>query len=334
MSSMDTLKLEPLLASALMLVPFATASQQINHWLSERGEVEEPQKPLSSTPRDIIVIMRGIRATLQTLDCDSLRPGLSPSPGAEPGVDNHSIFLDSNTCSATQTISRSHVMVPILEATGKEAFSKLQKRLDSTFIHNGGDGNELLSACSAAFNILKDIRNNAFSSISLSQPSPSSSSSPDDLASDDFEPQAMSLPQVASWLRSFACRSVIPQPTEPLTRYFLTFLVQAPQAYLDLVLPLLDQRLESPATAGPGGISTELTMEQALALDIYAHWSVLMFLVEEESWWIGNLPFVTLSGMVNRYGNSFVTRLWPEEGRWQWWPGGMLNILREIKQYR
>lgn len=83
----DTLKLEPLLASALMLVPFATASQQINHWDSARSELRKPHKLLSSTPRDIIIIMRGIRATLQTLVCGSLSPDLEPPLDKEPAID-------------------------------------------------------------------------------------------------------------------------------------------------------------------------------------------------------------------------------------------------------
>ncbi|EGD83988.2 hypothetical protein H112_07670 [Trichophyton rubrum D6] len=332
MSSLDTLKLEPLLASALMLVPFATASQQINHWLSENEGVEEARKPLSSTPRDIIVIMRGIRATLQTLDCESPVSGIAPSPVTDPGIDDHSILPEARTRASGIATPCNHTMGPIIASTSEEAYSKLQQRLDYAFYH-WGDANDTLAACAAAFDILKDIRSNAFSRYS-SESSPSSISSLDDVSQELFEPQSMSLPQVASWLRSFANRSVVPQPTEPLTRYFLTFLVQVSQAYLNLVLPLLDKRLESPAGAELDDRSIELTMEQALALDIYAHWSVLMFLVEEESWWIGNLPFVTLSGLVNRFGNNFVTRLWPEEEKGRWWPGGMLNILREIKQYR
>jgi hypothetical protein len=120
-----------------------------------------------------------------------------------------------------------------------------------------------------------------------------------------------------------------------LTSFFLGFLVQAPQAYLDLVLPLLDQRLESPSDTAA---ASQITKDQALALDIYAHWSVLMFLVEADSWWIGNLPEVTLTGMINTYGDDFVTKLLPENGgpgqRVEWWPGSMLNVLREVKRYQ
>jgi hypothetical protein len=137
---------------------------------------------------------------------------------------------------------------------------------------------------------------------------------------------------MAPWLSSYASRPVTPQSTDPLTKFFLAFLVQVPQEYLDLVLPLLDQRLESPLDRSTRSDLPELTREQALALDIYAHWSVLMFLVEEESWWIGNLPVITLTGMLNRYRDDFVTRACPECGDEPWWPSTMLNILREIKR--
>ncbi|KAK2760697.1 hypothetical protein FQN54_001932 [Arachnomyces sp. PD_36] len=329
-SSPSITKLEPLLASALMLVPFAASSQQINHWISERTEVQERYKLLSSTPRDIIVIMRGIKTTLQTLDCGGMNPNPESSPDMGFASDSSSTSPEANAKSAAPTSSRAHVMLPIISSTSSEAFSTLQKRLETALLHCDGPGDSL-AACHAAFEVLKSIRSNAFSA---SNSSPSSTSA-NDHAEETFEPEPVPQPQVASWLRSIASRSVIPLPTEPLTRFFLTFLVQVPQAYLDLVLPLLDQRLESPIGATPDEIAAELTTEQALALDIYAHWSILMFLAEEESWWIGNLPTVTLTGMVNRYGDKFGTRLWPDsEPEESWWPGSMLNILREIKRYR
>jgi hypothetical protein len=108
-----------------------------------------------------------------------------------------------------------------------------------------------------------------------------------------------------------------------------------PQFYLDLVLPLLDQRLESPLTVHT--LPVTLIRTQALALDIYAHWSVLMFLVEKESWWIGTLPEVTLEGMVNRYGEGLVKRFWggarDEEEAEKWWPGWMLGVLKDAKAF-
>jgi hypothetical protein len=337
-SGPSTLKLEPLIASALMLVPFATASQQINHWISSRSGTQESHKLLSSTPRDVIIIMRGIRTMLQTLDCGGFSTNVDLCPETECEIDRSSALPAANPRLTAPASSRTHVMSAMVAATSRGAFSKLQQCLDTVRVYQSDCTNHSLSACSAAFEVLEQIRSSAFYTIDSSPSPPPSFSSP---VVHSLEPEPTSSSEIAPWLRSFARRSfanqsTVLQPTEPLTRFFLSFLVQAPQEYLDLVLPLLDQRLESPIPASSGRIPAELTREQALALDIYAHWSVLMFLVEEESWWIGTLPVVTLAGIVNRYGNGFESRLWPEDGlgKEQWWPGSMLNILRDIKRYK
>ncbi|KAL9114739.1 MAG: hypothetical protein Q9227_001418 [Pyrenula ochraceoflavens] len=322
MSRPEALKPELLLASAVLLVPFATASQLINHWISSNSEIPKSHKLLLSTPRDVIIITRGMQATLRTLNCSSLSPDHPLSSEEELTIDSPPVLPAIDLHPSALAPSRTHVMFPILAATSEKALVKLQERLESTY---GSGLRDSLSACSAAFAVLRDIKSTAFSR-----------SPPRNLHEKSFQHRLLSLPQVAPWLRSLANGSKIPTPAGSLTRFLLSFLFETPQAYIDLVLPLLDQRLESPAGTMSDGPSVELAMDQALALDIYAHWSVLMFLAEEESWWIGNLPFVTLSGMVNRYGDDFVTRLWPETcaGQEQWWPVCMLNILREIRQYR
>ena len=333
-SQPDALKTEPLLASALLLVPFAAASQQVKHWISSKSRTHKshkPHKPLSSTPRDVIVMMRGIKTTLQALDSHDL----STPQAVEPVADISSLLLDFKI-PATLPPSHTHVMFPILAATSQKAFSKLQGRLESLNHKNTGYsearcGDNQLSACTAAYEILRTIRASTFSP-SDSSASPSIEHTMQKLS----ESESVPLLQVGPWLQSYAGGHAISLSTEPLTMRFLGFLVQVPQAYLDLVLPLLDQRLECPIGTPSEDPWRQLTKEQALALDIYAHWSVFMFLVEEESWWIGNLPIVTLTGMVNRYSDQFVPRLWPEskDEREEWWPGGMLTILREIKRCR
>ncbi|KAL2825346.1 hypothetical protein BDW59DRAFT_172424 [Aspergillus cavernicola] len=338
-SKPDALRAEPLLAASPLLVPFAASSQQINHWISSRTGVHQSHKPLSSTPRDIIVIMRGIKTTLQALGNGSMSPIPSPIPTLETHEDSDSIddcpltMLDPNIPPSPTPPSRTHPMFPLIAETSQIAFSKLQERLKSTFLYQTDPiPNHSLSACAAAFELLSTIRTNSFSQ----SPSPTPLPFPN-----QTQP---SIPHVSPWLLSFSTRPALPSPTEPLTRSFLAFLVQAPQAYLDLVLPLLDQRMESPTHARFNNInnpaSIDLTPEQALALDIYAHWSVLMLLVEEESWWIGKLPSITLTGMLNGYGDGFVGRLWPGfgngngEGQGQWWPKSMLGVWREVGRFR
>jgi hypothetical protein len=320
MSRPDTLNPDHLLASAVFLVPFATASQKINHWISTRNETEScSTKLLSTTPRDVIVIMRGIQTTLHTLYCGTLVSNLSLTPEADPPVPSPSM---KSSIASPLPRPRTHVMNAIIATTSQSAFSQLQRRLDFASFHHIEGYGEGLEVCKAAFKTLDHIRTRAFSSTEKASKS---------------APTSPPLPQMPLWLQSFARRASNPLPHETLTSFFLNFLVKVPQAYLDLVLPLLERRLESPIT-----VSIEarpvfgLTAIQALALDIYAHWSVLMFLTEDGSWWIGNLPEVTLAGLVNAYGDDFVSKMVPEsyEEPGKWWPGGMLKILQEVNKFR
>lgn len=325
MSSRISLDPGILLASAILLVPFATASQRINHWMSSSSVTGDSRKLLSTTPRDVIVIMRAIRTMLETQRSGTSNPGQSNSVEYDDPALEKALSTPLNT-------SRTHVMFPILAATIQPALAKLQQRLDAALFNLNDGKEELLSGCATAFQVLQSIVNKVFS-----PPNDGKflAGTPTD---NSFELKHAKLPQIPPWLQSYARKATGPLSTDPLTSLFLGFLIQVPQAYLDIAIPLLDQRLESPFRESDvvlNGNAAELTVVQALVLDIYAHWSVLMFLVEEESWWIGDLPIVTLSGMVNRYGNNFVGMLCSGMADSEaWWPGSMLAILREVKRHR
>ncbi|KAL4882992.1 hypothetical protein BJY04DRAFT_216709 [Aspergillus karnatakaensis] len=339
-------KAGPLLAAPPLLVPFATSSQQINHWISSNMIGPQPLKRLSTTPRDVIIITRGIRATLIALKSGDISPSTSPSPATPQPFEDLEVdddppsLIDPSMPPSPIPLSHSHPMYPIIASTSAAAFSKLQDRLDSAILYSPTQ-NDDLSACAAAFNVLSDIRSGTFSpSLQILFQNTSIS-----------DPPVITHPHIPQWLLTLTARPDPPSPTEPLTRPFLNFLVQVPQSYLDLLLPLLDQRLETPLSPQGHPLPPELSQEQALALDIYAHWSVLMLLVEEESWWIGKLADVTLAGMLNRFGSDFVSRIWPgetainisiasgaavggEEGGEGWWPRSMLGVSREIGRFR
>jgi len=266
-SRLDDLKVEALLASNFLLVPFSAASQQIKHWISSRRETRESEKLLSSTPRDLIVIMRGIRTMLQALDCRNSSPDLEVPDDAEFATDGASL-LEFNIPPAVSCTSHTHTMFPILAATSQEAFAQLQERLDSAESNTSyaRQPSNPLSACVAAFGVLDDIRIGTFSSSN-----PPALASPTNKARKRLEFKQAWLPRVAPWLRDYASRPAIPSPTEPLTRAFLSFLVQVPQSYLDLVMPLLEQRLETANATSLENAPIQLAAEQALALDIYAY---------------------------------------------------------------
>ncbi|KAF2030546.1 hypothetical protein EK21DRAFT_100414 [Setomelanomma holmii] len=304
-------------AIALLLVPFATSSQQINHWMSkQKGGGMVPRKRLESTPRDAVVIMRGVRALLQVLEYDVL------SDGPE---DNLMQSTPKFACSAP---SRTHFMTGIVATTSDVAFSRLCHRLNTALKDQGFDPD--LVACRAAFDILENIRCSVFSpEYSPIIPTTSSQSRTSESEQSGQTQTARLAPQLHSFAqKAFALDLTTPNQTEPLTRFLLSFLICVPQSYLDLVLSLLDQRLETPGQS----FSPSLTRAQALALDVYAYWLIFMFLVEEENWWIGPLSEVTLEGMMNRYGESSSNE--GRENGGKWWPASMLGIVKDIGRFK
>lgn len=128
-----------------------------------------------------------------------------------------------------------------------------------------------------------------------------------------------------SWLQSFALRRPRPSHTEPLARSFLAFFSSASKAYVDLLLPLLDPRTDEIDN------DSELTTAEVLALDLYAHWLVLMFLVEYEAWWVGDFPVLALQGLIARYGDKFLGTTRIQE---QWWPASMLEVAMRLKPWK
>ncbi|KAL4902334.1 hypothetical protein BDW74DRAFT_180836 [Aspergillus multicolor] len=365
---------EPLLGAPPLLVPFVTSAQQINHWISNRTGSQLQQQPfqnpaqgpgpvqkrLNSTPRDVIVISRGISATIRALAA-ATSPVTTPTPShhqfeittpeALDSMDDYTSIPTSPTLSLPP--SHTHPMYHLIKTTSAPAFAKLQSRVDSALYTHPHPHTQTtspsagaLSACAEAFTILTHLRNGVFPTDPLSPP-----------ALPDSMTLMPTLPQVPTWLAKFTARPSTPSSTGHMTRPLLSFLVHAPSAYLDFVLPLLDRRLEGPShpqnkhSPSPSGGELELDVEQTLALDIYAHWSVLMILVGAESWWIGKLPHITLSGMVVAFGDGFVSRFFTSdslsvsgnrngiadaegEGDGEWWPGSMLRIEREIGRYR
>ena len=310
---------ECLLTASLLLVPFAAASQQISRWLSQHTHDPFSSRLLRTTPRDLIVLMRGIRVTLaESGSEDKLRP--DERAGRWPF---------SPSIAVEQSPARGHVMAPIIATTVEKALLRVAHRLHEVQRRHAGSHyvSGLMTACAAAVEILATIAKSTFEELSADDTSTLS------VGATTLSRDPTSVPHVTTWLR--LCANEGPSCRDGLTRPFLRFLVQVPKEYIDELLPLLDRRLDSPIS-GFLEDAEVLNKEQALVLDIYAHWSVLMLLVEEESWWIGNLPTVTLDGLLNRYGDDFVDRFWPvrdgEKGGW--WPAAMLRISKEFKGWQ
>ena len=321
---------QPLLASALMLVPFALAFQHIQHWvLFATGS----QNTDLLTPRDAILLLRGIGTTIVALNSNR-----ADSRGLESKTPWDTMFSAQITSTGSKEFTpipeRSHTMFPVLAATFHQALSQLQCKIESGLATNQADENT--ASVLAAYDILKDIMSSTFSAskeieISLGEVTsvgfPLADCPLRDMANVikfSVAPDSL-LAQAPGWLRNFVLRRSRPAHTEPLVRSFLAFFAGASKTYVDLLLPLLDSSTDNVDD------DHELTTAEVLALDLYAHWLILMILVEKEAWWVGDFPFVALQGLIARYGDGFSGTSLNQK---QWWPASMLEVATRLKQWK
>jgi hypothetical protein len=332
MSCPTASEIQPLLANALMLVPFALAFQQIQHWmLFAKGS--QDTHPL--TPRDAILLLRGIGTTIILLNSNRAdRSDESRSPKSKTPWDTMLSSQNTDSRNFTSIPEHSHAMFPVLAATFRQALLNLQCRIESALATPQADKNT--ASIFDAYDILNDIMSSTFSNSrkieNLSEyvthvGFPLADCRIRDIANTikfSVAPDSL-LAQVPSWLRNFVLRRPRPTHTEPLARSFLAFFSGVSKTYVDLLLPLLDPRIDNLDD------DPELTIAEVLALDVYAHWLVLMFLVENEAWWVGDFPVAALQGLIARYGDEFLgTSSIPE----QWWPASMLEVATRLKQWK
>jgi hypothetical protein len=320
--------IQPLLASALTLVPFALAFQHIQHWVLLAKGLQNTDL---LTPRDAILLLRGIGATIVALN--STRAD-SRSPKSKTPWDT--MFSAQSTASKDFTTipERSHTMFPVLATTFHQALSQLQCKIESALAIFQAD--EKTASVFDAYNILNDIMSTTFSDPKKIETSldyvtyvgfPLADCRLGDMANVikfSIAPDSL-LAQAPGWLRSFVLRRPRAAHTEPLARSFLAFFASASKTYVDLLLPLLDSRTDNVDD------DAELTTAEVLALDVYAHWLVLTLLVENEVWWVGDFPVVALQGLIARYGDEFLGTPSIQE---HWWPASMLEVATRLKQWK
>ncbi|KAK5189852.1 hypothetical protein LTR99_006355 [Exophiala xenobiotica] len=212
---------------------------------------------------------------------------------------------------------RSHTMFPILAATFHQALLQLQSRIENALASPQEDENTV--SAFDAYGTLNDIMSSTFSDCATMKYSSEHTTYTvyyrrhrvgyETSCFDDHKPRARIHWSGRSWPSS----------------------VVSPKHMSTCFSPLLE-----PQTDGDNvDEEHELTTAEFLALDVYAHWLVLMLLVEEEAWWVGNFPFVALQGLVARYGDGLLgTSSARQQQQQQWWPESMLEVATRLRHWK
>ncbi|KAF2159521.1 hypothetical protein M409DRAFT_60736 [Zasmidium cellare ATCC 36951] len=316
--SSDASQYNNVLANATIMVLYGLA----NHYLRIRLAVSDdrlsndfPPAPLQWTS----LIRAAHLAYTGLLHCswgedsglDSLDDSLLSLDSPDDISTNAGHFEQSSSPECSTGVWRRHLTQPIIAATSPLAVQQLASRLNaaSSVLYDFRDVEEAtstLACCSEAFAVLCDI----FNAVTAA-----SEDSPINKIMLTDPPQKSRLSAVSPWLRKYVAQVTSAIPQKQLRRVIMSFLNRVPVDFLELVQELLDNSVDPSACPEASQI----------ALDIFAHWLVLVTLLDDV-WWIGGIGEWELERTVRTFkvfelGTDVET---------EWWPEKMMVIRKEL----
>lgn len=320
--SYDATQYDNVLANATMMVLYGSASHSLRIHLAESSFAQErlvnkfPPAPLQWTS-----LIRAAHLAFTGLQHSNWH-----EPSAETS-DEEDVLVDSPTaiCDDLTAIDIANspqrygpsvrtkcLTQPIIAATSSMALQQLADRLQiasspqDDYFGNTANASAL-TCCSKAFTVLCDI----FNVVTLT----AKGSSVVDESKFTNLPQQSRLSAVSPWLRTYVARVTSAVPQRQLRRIIMSFLNRVPMEFLGLVQDSLDD----------SAVQVEDIAVSQIVLDIFAHWLVLVTLLDGV-WWIGGIGEWELERTVRRY-KELDFGLGSES---EWWPHRMLNIRKEL----
>lgn len=240
-----------------------------------------------------------------------------------------------------------HPLYPILACTVGSAMTKLHdKARDMSIVQDSSPltsfydleppapgSKDELQACHAALAIFKDIVADTFPAGDSTQVTHAN------LALDvDIEPMGH-LCEVSPWLRRFTASITSMVPSRLPRRTIVAFIHRVSPRYLSLVEEMLNIYQAEPPPSdemeeiwGLPPMVPEPSMAHQLAMEIFAHWLVLVILLDNV-WFIGGIGSWELGRVVaSRNEVRWRTCLWKKEE--DWWPESMFKVSRQLDKHR
>ncbi|RFU73754.1 c6 transcription factor [Trichoderma arundinaceum] len=225
------------------------------------------------------------------------------------------------------------LLLPIVSATYKAAMGKLDARARSVWIeesesslHSRKVRNSELQACLTSLKLLEELFATVFASNhSRAEPSQEACTTPG-------SPNLSRLDKASPWLRRYIARVTSATPSKLLRRTIMAFLNRVPLEYLQLVQSALDYMPAVVKETDSNSLDKVIPLGtgQQLAINIFAHWLVLVMLLDGV-WWIGGIGQWELGRIL-----LFAKAQWwiPEaiEAGETWWPESMYTVQKAIAE--
>ncbi|KAM0261048.1 hypothetical protein ACHAQJ_002487 [Trichoderma viride] len=274
---------------------------------------------------------------LQNSTCSNLETDLSsPTLPAENDTSLHTNTLPGDDLYFPEdgpSEETRRLLLPIVSATYKTALGKLDAQARTVWIEESESNifaqkahNSELQACLEALKLLEELFMIVFASNqSRSEPSQSPRAA-------SSSPRLGRLDKASPWLRDYLANVTSAKPSEVWRRTIMAFLNRVPFEYLQLVQSALDYMPVTVKQTDSNSFdkAVPLGAAQRLAMNIFAHWLVLVMLLDGV-WWIGSIGQWELGRML-----SFADAQWwiPEstETGETWWPESMYAVQKAIAE--
>ncbi|PNP37723.1 hypothetical protein TGAMA5MH_10396 [Trichoderma gamsii] len=225
------------------------------------------------------------------------------------------------------------LLMPIVSATYSAALEKLDARAQAVcmeennlFAHDPNVQNSDLQVCLASLKLLEQLFAKVFSTCQ-SRPEPSQIM----YATSGFF-QCGKLDKASPWLRNYMASATSARPSNLLRRIIMSFVNKVPFEFLQLVQSALDYMPVAVNQSNPNSPEqgVPLTAAQRLAMNIFAHWLVLVMLLDGV-WWIGSIGQWEL-GRILAFAETQDLSLGSAEADGTWWPESMYAVQKAIAE--
>ncbi|KAJ5748234.1 C6 transcription factor [Penicillium nucicola] len=328
-----------ILANAALMVLYASASHSIRVYLASIAKRSGQKLPNEVVPQHSqwisftraahmasTAILNGIAESVT--DSHATTPGPTSHIPRLPGpVLNNKVILSPQDGPSERT---KRLFLPLVATTYSQALKVLREKIESTMasvktLRGSPCTPSSLGACLKTFFILETCASEALSSDRPDQKH----------CSPKFEPLVLEyIQKVSPWVGEYMASVTSMRSPTALRRTIMSFLNKVPGEFLTLVQSILDSSFSEDGKEPimtPNSPSTKdlfLNTTRLLALDIFAHWLVLVMLLDGV-WWIGDIGQWEL-GQVITLMKTHGSLQQSTDTRETWWPESMHCVKLEL----
>ena len=329
-----------ILANAALMVLYTSASHALRVHLADTAkrsgqQLLLPDEVLPQHSQWIFFTRAAHTASTAVLnDVVNVAGAAVATPSPEEAVHTPPELLPGPASCATAVLSPQagpsektrSVFLPLVASTHGRALESLRRKAEAIFESAASSSTACsyleLQACLETLPILEQRASAALSAWQGNQQQDQEAAA--DEAISFFGGQS----RVSQWVGRYMVRVTSMTSPTALRRIIMSFLNQAPVGYLNLVQAVLDLPCSTEAGSPRFDEAPPLSLTHLLAMDIFAHWLVLVMLLDGV-WWIGGIGQWELGQVIS----LIKAQIWLDQSAdtgETWWPESMYLVKREL----